>query len=189
MVFDLDETLVHCNESLELPHDIRIPIRFPNGESTEAGVNIRPYARELLQNLSVDFEIIVFTASHACYANVVLDYLDPERKYIEHRLFREHCYEGSEGMYVKDLRILNRSLNSIVLVDNAAYSFCFQLDNAIPIVPYYSGERDFELCALERYIQSLAGLRDVREQNRRTFKLDRYTCFDDPERLVEALYL
>lgn len=88
MVFDLDETLVHCNESLEQPYDIKIAIRFPNGESTEAGINIRPYARELLQNLSVDFEIIVFTASHACYANVVLDYLDPHRKYIEHRLFR-----------------------------------------------------------------------------------------------------
>lgn len=85
----------------------------------------------------------MFTASHACYANAVLDYLDPQGKYIAHRLFRENCYEGAEGMFVKDLRIFNRSLNSIVLIDNAAYSFCLQLDNAIPIIPYYSGENDF----------------------------------------------
>jgi CTD small phosphatase-like protein 2 len=55
VVFDLDETLVHCNESLDQPYDIKIPITFPKGGTTETGVNIRPYARELLQNLSVNF--------------------------------------------------------------------------------------------------------------------------------------
>jgi CTD small phosphatase-like protein 2 len=38
--------------------------------------------------LSKNFEVIVFTASHSCYANVVLDYLDPNNEYIEHRLYR-----------------------------------------------------------------------------------------------------
>jgi CTD small phosphatase-like protein 2 len=30
-------------------------------------------------------------------------------------------------MYVKDLRIINRDLNDLVLIDNAAYSYAFQL--------------------------------------------------------------
>ena len=29
--------------------------------------------------MSEYFEIIIFTASHSCYANVVLDYLDPNK--------------------------------------------------------------------------------------------------------------
>lgn len=37
------------------------------------------------------FEIIVFTASHSCYAKTVIDHLDPEGKYIHNKFFREHC--------------------------------------------------------------------------------------------------
>ena len=55
MVFDLDETLIHCNDTLDLPHDVRIKIVFPNGDRIDAGINIRPYAVELLKNLSKNF--------------------------------------------------------------------------------------------------------------------------------------
>lgn len=46
-------------------------------------------------------------------------------------------------MYIKDLRIINRNLSEVVLVDNAAYSYAFQLENGIPILPYYEGANDF----------------------------------------------
>lgn len=52
------------------------------------------------------YEIIVFTASHSCYANVVLDYLDPKNELISCRLYREHCIHTEEGVYVKDLRVI-----------------------------------------------------------------------------------
>jgi TFIIF-interacting CTD phosphatase-like protein len=31
----------------------------------------------------------------------------------------------------------------MVLVDNAAYSYAFQPENGIPILPYYQGDKDF----------------------------------------------
>ena len=77
--------------------------------------------------MSEFFEIIIFTASHGCYANVVLDFLDPDGLYIQHRLFRESCIQTPEGIYVKDLRVINRDLKNMVIVDNAAYSFAFQV--------------------------------------------------------------
>lgn len=86
---------------------------------------------------------MVFTASHSSYANVVIDYLDPKRQYIKHRLFREHCHLTLNGEYVKDLRIINRELKNMVLIDNAAYSYAFQPENGIPIIPYYHGDKDF----------------------------------------------
>ncbi len=55
-------------------------------------------------------------------------------------------------MYVKDLRVINRNMGEMILVDNAAYSYSFQVDNGIPIIPYYEGKNDFELKALEKYI-------------------------------------
>ena len=69
---------------------------------------------------------MVFTASHKSYADVVLDYLDPKRELIEHRLYRDSCMQTEEGVYIKDLRIIkNRNLRDLVIVDNAVYSFGF----------------------------------------------------------------
>lgn len=73
----MDETLIHCNETTSTPHDVTLPITFPTGEIIEAGINIRPHAVEVLKALAANFEVIIFTASHSCYANVVLDHLDP----------------------------------------------------------------------------------------------------------------
>jgi CTD small phosphatase-like protein 2 len=53
------------------------------------------------------------------------------------------------------MRILNRDISKVVLVDNAAYSYCFQVDNGIPILPYYEGSTDFELKALKDYLYRL----------------------------------
>ena len=83
---------------------------------------------------------------------MVLDHLDPENKLIQHRLYREHCHVTPEGMHVKDLRVINRDLSELVLIDNAAYSYAYQMDNGIPIIPYYEGKNDFELKALQVYL-------------------------------------
>jgi len=186
LVFDMDETLIHCNESLDMPADVILPIIFPNGEVVEAGINIRPYAIEILRELSHYFEIMVFTASHSCYANVVLDYLDPHEEFIHHRLFRESCVVSEEGLHVKDLRVIgNRNLQDIILVDNAAYSFGFQLENGIPIIPFYDNKADQELRNLIPYLKFLSSVKDLREVNKQTFKLHQYLEHDEPEELLE----
>lgn len=53
---------------------------------------------------------------------MIIDYLDPKGQYVSHRLFRDHCHKTNEGFYVKDLRILNRDLSNVLLVDNV--DFC-----------------------------------------------------------------
>jgi len=137
---------VHCNE-FPVGSDITIEVQLPNGGAKiKAGVNIRPYAKHILKEMSQHFEIVIFTASHSCYANVVLDYLDPKGEFIHHRLFRENCVQSDEGQHVKDLRIFkNRNLKDIILVDNAGYSFGFQITNGIPIIPFYNNKKDKEL--------------------------------------------
>lgn len=66
---------------------------------------------------------MVFTASHSCYANKVIDILDPNKNIFTHRLFREHCY-STQGIFIKDLNIFSgRDLKDIILIDNAAFSY------------------------------------------------------------------
>jgi len=130
LIFDLDETLIHCNENANMPCDI-IP-------RIKAEITVHPYAIECLAELSKYFEIIVFTVSHSCYATLVLDYLDPHSQYISHSLFKDNCVATEEWVYIKDLRILmNSNLKDMPIVDNAMYSFGYQLENGILIVPFY----------------------------------------------------
>jgi len=188
LVFDMDETLIHCNESLDMPADVVLPICFPNGEVVEAGINVRPYALECLRELSQKYEIIVFTASHSCYANVVLDYLDPHEQYIHHRLFRESCVVTDEGVHIKDLRVIgNRNLQDMVLIDNAAYSFGFQIENGIPIIPFYDNKNDQELRHLTPYLKFLNSVKDVRDIVRQTFKMHEYGAHDSPDAVLERV--
>jgi len=81
-------------------------------------------------------------------------------------------------------------MKDMVLVDNAAYSYAAQLDNGIPIIPYYHGKHDYELKALESYLLKMVMLNDVRSLNRRTFQLHNYrNYYHDAEGLVEDLYI
>ena len=142
---------------------------------------MRPYCLQCLQELSKYYEIVVFTASHSCYANVVLDYLDPKNKYIQYRLFRENCIQTEEGIYIKDLRVLmNRNMKDVIIVDNAAYSFGFQIENGLPIIPYYDNKQDIELKHLTHYLKSIHHVKDVREVNKKLLKISQFGDFHDP---------
>jgi CTD small phosphatase-like protein 2 len=128
---------------------------------------------ECLRELGEIFEIIVFTASHSSYANAVLDYLDPSGDLIAHRLYREHCYQAGE-MHIKDLRIIDRPLRDMLLVDNAAHSFCFQPSNGIPCVSFYEDSSDQELKRLIPYAKALANSRDMLGMNKAYFQLHQH---------------
>ena len=171
LVFDLDETLVHCVDDIEAQNpDVVLSVTFPTGETVNAGINVRPYAIECLRAANEQFQVVVFTASHYSYADVVLDYLDPKRELIQYRLYRDSCVQTAEGVYIKDLRIFrNRDLKDIVIVDNAVYSFGLQLDNGVPIIPFYDNPQDEELRHLVYYFNCLAAHVDIRMQNRLAF--------------------
>jgi CTD small phosphatase-like protein 2 len=92
----------------------------------------------------------------------VLDHLDQKKNLISHRLFRNHCWQTEEGVYIKDLRVLkNRNLANILLVDNAAYSYFYQLENGIPIIPFYDDKDDNELVQLIDYLRAMIKLKQL----------------------------
>jgi CTD small phosphatase-like protein 2 len=116
-------------------------------EMGKAYVSLRPYALSFLKRARKYYEIIVFTASDRSYADVILDEIDPDHALIDHRLYREHCVKLANQVYAKDLKITNREMSQTILVDNSPISYLYQLDNGVPILPYYGGE-DVELLHL-----------------------------------------
>ena len=168
LTLDLDETLVHCSvEAIPNP-DIIFPVSF-NGASYQVYVRKRPYLDHFLETVSQMFEIVVFTASQRVYADKLLDLIDPERKLIQHRLFREACLLV-QGNYVKDLNVLGRDLTRTVLVDNSPHAYGYQLDNGIPIESWFDDETDTELLKLAEFLKGIATTSDVRPIVREHFK-------------------
>ena len=77
-------------------------------------------------------------------------------------MYREHCVQTSDGIYIKDLSVIkSHSLNQILLVDNSVHSFGLQLANGIPIVPFFDDSQDQELVHLASYALSLANVEDL----------------------------
>lgn len=132
VIFDLDETLVHCSKFVD-PNDTVLKVKLPNHQIGKLGVKIRPFVKEVLDELSSKFEILIFTASNSTYADPILDLIDPDRKYITYRLYRQHCIPKGKHK-LKDLRIFsNRSLKDLVIIDNSLSCFSQQIDNGILI--------------------------------------------------------
>ena len=57
---------------------------------------------------------------------------------------------------MKDLRIIkNRHLKDIILVDNSAYSYGIQVNNGVPILPFYDDKNDTELKDLVQFLTNI----------------------------------
>ena len=179
-VFDLDETLIHgvVNIKQFTNKDNIISITLPSKKIAKIGVNIRPHWKEAIEAISKLYAIVVYTASHASYADSVLDFLDPEKKYFYNRLYRSNCIDiklDGKDIYIKDLEIFEDfDLKNILIVDNSVLAFAFHLDNGIPILPYYNAEKDYELLFCAYYFESIYNYDDLREINKQNMKLDYY---------------
>eukprot|EP00343_Euplotes_focardii_P002333 CAMPEP_0205807058 /NCGR_PEP_ID=MMETSP0205-20121125/10729_1 /ASSEMBLY_ACC=CAM_ASM_000278 /TAXON_ID=36767 /ORGANISM="Euplotes focardii, Strain TN1" /LENGTH=490 /DNA_ID=CAMNT_0053080791 /DNA_START=66 /DNA_END=1538 /DNA_ORIENTATION=- len=65
LIFDMDETLIHCVDDIELEKpQVVLDVEFEDGEVVEAGINVRPFAIDCLKAANELFQVIVFTASH-----------------------------------------------------------------------------------------------------------------------------
>ena len=127
LVLDLDETLVHF-------------FYTPSGGT----FLIRPYCFQFLEQMSKNFETVIFTAAMKEYADSILDLIDPEKKLINYRLYRHHT-TISGITFVKDLSKLGRDLNRTIIVDNLADNFKLQQNNGIRIGTWIDDMKDTQL--------------------------------------------
>ena len=186
-LIDLDETLVHCIGEINMNNvenftrqsDAKIKVKLPGGKQITVGINVRPHWEKALNIIKDKYHIIAYTASHESYADSVINYLDPDNKYFEHRLYRSHCVlcvVNEMKFYVKDLGILDEfcDLKDVVLIDNSVLSFAYHLDNGIPISPFYDSKKDVELLDISNFLFKYAEEDDIRDKLREVYKLSEY---------------
>jgi len=68
-------------------YELKVPFKTIQGRVINGYVHVRPHAKEIIKRMSKYFDVAVFTAGNQCYADPILDYIDPERC-LKFRLYR-----------------------------------------------------------------------------------------------------
>ena len=125
LILDLDETLVHFKINPDC--------------ANEGVLRVRPGIVEFLENVDKYYELIIFTAATQDYADLLIDAVEENKIYFEHRLYRQHTVIIGND-FVKDLSRVGRPLDKIAIVDNMPQNFRLQKENGINIKAFWGEE-------------------------------------------------
>ena len=64
----------------------------------------------------------------------------------------------------------------MIIVDNLAHSFGFQITNGVPILEWHDSFKDQELLYLKNYLKEAVLEEDVRDFNEKRLKLNELGC-------------
>lgn len=134
----------------------------------------RPNVDRFLEQVSENYEIVVFTASNGFNVYPILDSLD-KNNVIMYRLVK-NATDYIDGHHVKNLDRINRNLSRVIMVDWNVDSVKLQRENSF-VIPRWTGEDgDQQLIQLAEFLNVVAAseVSDVREV------LSYYKQFDNP---------
>ena len=142
LIINLDENIVHYVE-----------------EEEKSYVKVRFNTDNFLKNLSKFYEIIFFTSLNKDYADIIIDNIDTEKKYVNFRLYREDTINFN----FKNFNKLGRNVETSIIINN--YSESPVNENELRINIFDGSEEDKELVYLEQYLIELVKFdeNDIRE--------------------------
>ena len=161
LVLDLDETLVHSTTKKAFPNrkNIILHMKIRNINYT-IYVILRPFLEVFLHEMSLCYDLYIFTASLSHYSKNLIEIID-KNKVIKQVLNRENC-KFIKGLYLKDLSIFKRDLKDIIIIDNNPLSYTLNKNNGIPIPSWIDDPNDKELIKLIPIMKYLSRVTDVR---------------------------
>lgn len=180
-----------------IPHaTLRLCVPDETGRPKNYVFNVwyRPALEMFLQWASESFEIAIFSAGVPEYVHAVLKHI-PGSEYISRApvFTRDHIHVFSPGgvphfyeEIVKDISVIMtdedhphmhanaRQAKYVIVVDDKIEDHFKQLDNVVPIAPFFGDPNDEELQWLQTTLQELKTAPDVRDELRRRFNLRGY---------------
>ena len=134
---------------------------------------VRPFTHFFLEELNQYYELVIFTASKKDYCDMVIDVLDPEGKFIKHKLYREHVTKRQGEDNIKDLSLLGRDMNKILIVDNLPLNYELQKNNGIEVPTWMNDINDTTLRDLALILKEIVKrkIHDVRKVVKRIKKI------------------
>jgi Dullard-like phosphatase family protein len=125
LVLDLEETLIH--------------FKMNSNNNFQGVVDIRPGTIKFLDDISDYYELIVFNEGEQKYTDLLIDSLEQNKIYFEHRFYREHITTDNNDI-IKDLVKIGRPLDKILIIDNMPQNFKLQKNNGIMIKSFWGND-------------------------------------------------
>ena len=161
LILDLDETLVHSSTKSPFPNKKNIILNMNlKNMKYKIYVIIRPFFEKFLEEMSLYYDLYIFTASMPHYSKSLIKILD-KNKVIIQVLNKEHCL-NIKGLPFKDLSIFNKDLKDIIIIDNNPVSYALHKNNGIPILTWIDNPNDNELLKLIPILKYMSKVKDVR---------------------------
>ena len=161
LILDLDETLVHSSTKRPFPNKKNIILNITiKNIKYRIYVIVRPFFEKFLYEMSLCYDLYIFTASMSQYSKSLIEILD-KNKVIKQVLSREYCL-NIKGVPLKDLSIFNKDLKDIIIIDNNPVSYSLHKNNGIPILTWIDNPKDNELLKLIPILKYLSKAKDVR---------------------------
>ena len=150
LVLDLDETLIHLRQKkdiINIKNDVNIKINntsdyFYNNNDKNRNKYLLQFRVGLFSFLTIlkpFYEIISFTSATHEYADVIINEIEKNRKFFDHKFYREHTVIYKDT-FVKDISRIGRDMKKIIIIDNNERNFVLNKENGIKIAPFYGDD-------------------------------------------------
>lgn len=149
LILDLNETLINLKYS----------------HNSKGLIRVRPYLYQFLDEVSVNYELILFTGSNQNFVFPIIEVLEKKKKYFDFVFYRQYLVRCGD-CYLKDLSKIGRPLDSTIIIDNNPQNFKLHKENGICIKSFWGDNgRDTALFDLIKILNNFAKeKRDVRDE-------------------------
>lgn len=170
LILDLDETLIHASDD-----------PLPVGESFRLGpyhACERPHVREFLRLVGERFRLAVWSSAGSAYVALVVERLFGGAEGLDFVWSRERCTQRfcpeTYGYYwrknLKKVKRLGYDLSQVIAVDDTPRKWEQSYGNLVTVRAFTGAVEDEELPLLARYLETLAGVEDVRRVEKRGWR-------------------
>ena len=82
------------------------------------------------------YELIIFSSGTSEYVDPIIKTIEKDEKYFDYILYRDNMYVDEKGDMIKNLNLIGRNLNSIIIIDDISKNFKYHKENGICIRPF-----------------------------------------------------
>ena len=158
LVFELDEVLALASVFPVTHTTSEVQYTSPEG-FFKFFVAFRPGLMDFFAFVKQHFELVLFTSATQEYAEACLQKLDPTL--FERRFYRSDC-EAKGKTFVKNLKVLNRPLSQVILLETFSTRPSTAEDNILRVKPWNGDPDDRTLLYLMYFFSKLEEVNDVR---------------------------
>ena len=133
--------------------DLNKTLAYKNPITNE--IKLRNGLFSFLSNIKPFFELISFSPESKEFCLPIINMIEIDKKYFDYNFFKEHCIIY-ENHLIKDISLIGRNINKIIIIDDDENCFKLNKENGIKIKPFIDeNNNDNKLFVLKNILKNI----------------------------------